>query len=120
MLFNIAELCVLSDVESVDAVMLAELSAAIVDSAAGNDRDIAVLSDIEIVVHKVGKTGLTDNDRDVDTFPFSARFDIYFDALFIILRYDLDVVCGISACRLAVGSDIVSTDRKRIEIGNFL
>ena len=44
------------------------------DSAAGNDENIRVLSDIEIIIYKVVYTGLGDNNRNVNALVFCSGF----------------------------------------------
>ena len=53
MLFDIAYLCVLFNIEGVDAVMLGRLISAVVDPAARHDRNICAFPDIKIVVYKI-------------------------------------------------------------------
>ena len=82
--------------------MLAQFAAAVVNTASGNDRYITVLSDVEIIVHKIRETGLRYDDGNMNTFFLCARFDIYLDTGFVFLRHDFYVGGRVAAGGSAV------------------
>ena len=84
MLFDVFYAGILSDVERVNAVMLAVMSAAVADSAACNDGYVAVLTDEELVENGLLVAGLADDDRDVAGLIFSAVLDIDVDSLAVL------------------------------------
>ena len=53
MLFHIADLCILTNMEGVYAVVNAVSASAVGYAAAGDDRHIAVLAYVEIIIYKV-------------------------------------------------------------------
>ena len=90
-LLHIAHLGVLPHVEGMHTVVLAGLTAGIVDAAAGDDVHIAVRAHVKIVVDQVVQAGLGDDDRDVDRLVFGARSDVNVDARLVGLGVDDDV-----------------------------
>ena len=64
-LFDIFDLGILTDVECVDSVMLAVMTAAVADTAACDYDDIAVLTYEEIVIDALFVAGFADDDRDM-------------------------------------------------------
>ena len=55
--------------------MLGILCAAVVDPAAGNDHDVAVFADIEVIVDDFLEAALAHDDRNVDTLVFGPGLD---------------------------------------------
>ena len=76
MLLNIFNLGILSDIESMNTIMLGILHAAVVNAAAGYDDHIAVLADIEVIVNGLLETALAEHDRDMYALMFGTRFDL--------------------------------------------
>ena len=106
-LFYVSDACILFEIERMDTVMLRFVIAAVVDTAACDDSDIGIFTDIEVVVYKIIDTALGDDDRDHDDFVFRARFDDDIDTGFVRFPFDLDVLRRITAAAAAVGTDII-------------
>ena len=68
--------------------MLGRLRAAVVYSAAGNYRDVAVLAYMKIVINKLGNARFGKQHGDVQAFLFRARLDIDINARFIAFCND--------------------------------
>ena len=121
MLFDVFDLGIFADVEGVDAVVLAvAATAAVVDAAAGDDGDVAVFADVEIVVDEILEAALLHDDWDVHGFVDGAILNVDLDALAFLLGNDLDIGGGAAAGCLAVGADVVGADGEGVEVGDFL
>ena len=120
MLFDVFDLGIFADVEGVDAVVLAvAATAAVVDAAAGDDGDVAVFADVEIVVDEILEAALLHDDWDVHGFVDGAVLDMDLDALALLLWNDLDVGSRTAAGSLAIGADIISPDWECVEVSDF-
>ena len=113
-LFHIAHLAVFSHIEAVNAVMLAVAGAAVVDAAACNDGDIAVLSDVKVIVHIFLQTAFADDDRNMHAFVYGAGFDENINARLVRLGYNVNVGGGVPGGTCAVGTDIVCPHRQGV------
>ena len=106
-LLHIAHLGILAHVEGVDAVVLGGLTAGVVDAAASHNAHIAVLADVEVVVHQVGETSLGDDDGDVHRLVDGAGGDVDVDARLVLFALN-DNVGGVAApLQLAVLADVI-------------
>ena len=103
---NVFDLCAFADIEAVDTVVLGVLNTAVVDAASGDNDDIAVFTDEEIVVDNFLEAALTHDDRNVNTLILCAGFDLYIDASTVFFGNNIDVCSGVSGGRLAVCPDI--------------
>ena len=61
--------------ESMDAIMLRATGAAVIDAAAGDDRNVSVIADVEIIDNRLRKASLCDDDRDVNNVVLRVRLD---------------------------------------------
>ena len=120
MLLHVADHGILSDEEAVDAAVLGVLSAAVRDAAARDDRDVAVLAHVEIIVDQLLEPGLADDDRDMDALPLCTGFDIDVDAGLVGLRLDLYVGGIAPRDAFSVAPDIVGAHRQRVQLRDFL
>ena len=67
-------------------------TSAIVDTASRNDSYVAILANMEIVVNKLFKTCLSDENGDVNTFLLCAGLDININSrLSVRLGYNIDI-----------------------------
>ena len=91
MLLNVFDSGILSDKEPVDTVMLGICSTAVIDTASGNDHDITVLTDKEIVIDDFRQTAQGHYDRNMYTLiPGTVLYpDIQTGA--VLLGCDLDI-----------------------------
>ena len=101
-LFNISYARVLGKVKGVNAAVLTGISAAVVDTAPRHDRDVAVLTDVKVVVNKLFDTRLREQNGDMQTLVFRAGLHVNVDALLVGLCHDLDVFGVVLAKELAV------------------
>ena len=106
--------------EGVDAVVLRALVRIVVDAAAGDDLDIAILADIEVVVHRLLQAALGEHHGDVHALVFGAGLHMDVDAAAVCLGDDLDVGGAAAACKLAVGPEVVGALGHGVEIGDLL
>ena len=120
MLFHIADFGALFEKEAVNAVVLGILAAAVVDAAAGDDDDVAVGADIEVVIDRFFDAALGQDHGDVHALVPGAGFDMNINAAAVRLGDDVDVGGGVPAGKLAVGAEIVGTGRHAVQVGNFL
>ena len=118
-LFDIAQLGVFGQVESVDAVVLGIAAAAVVDAAAGNDGDIGALPDVEVVVDQILQAGLAEDNGNVYALVLGERADKDIDAGLVLLGHNINVGGGVASGQLAVGADVVSADRQAVEVGDL-
>ena len=95
MLLDVFDAGVFPDIERMHAVVLGGVRAAVVDAAAGNDRDVRALADVKIVVHRFAEPRFGDDDRDVAAV-LAAGDKADIDAGLIGFRGDGDVF-GIDA-----------------------
>ena len=107
MLFGVTDACVFADVKTVDAVVLRVMRAAVVDAAAGDDLDIGIVPDEEIVIDLFLETAFCHHDGDMHGLVFGVGLDKNIQSADALLRDDIDVRAGLSADRLTVGADIV-------------
>ncbi len=120
MLFHVFHLCVFLHEKTMDAGMRRGGGTAVMDAAAGYDRNIAVLSHKKVVVHALLQTALAKNHRNVHALPFRARFDPNVDAGTVLLRRNIYMSGGISSRHLAVGTDIVRALRHFMQVRHLL
>ena len=106
--------------KGVHAVVLAGIAAAVVDAAAGDDVHVAVLADIEIVVHQLREAGLGDDDGDVDRLMLGAGGDVDVDAGLVGLGVDHDVGGVVPAARAAVFADVIGPHGETVQVGDLL
>ena len=119
MLLHVLHVAVLAAVERVDAVVLGGLVALVVDAAAGDDGHVAVVFDVERVVHDVLQARLRDDDGDVHRLALRARLDADVDAGVVRLRGDLDVRRGVALDELAVLTDVKRAFRHAVYVGDL-
>ena len=106
-LFRVVDMGVFAHMEGVDAVVAGLLVAAVVDAAAGHDLHIAVLADVEVVVHRLFHTGLGDDDGDVAGLALGPVQNPDVDAgVAVGPVVDLDVLRGHPAVTAAVLTDV--------------
>ena len=105
--------------ESVNAVMLCLVAADIVNAAAGNDQNIGVLADIEIVVNKIRHARFGQKYRDIDALVFGAGLDIDVDAGVVRFGHDFNVLGTAATGCLTVGTDIIGSLGNGLQVGDF-
>ena len=76
MFLDISDFGVLTNVKTVDAVVLRVDTATVVDATAGDDDNLGVFADVEVVVNCFFKAGGADGDRNVNGFVFGAGFNV--------------------------------------------
>ena len=96
------------------------LHPAVVDAAAGDDGDVAVLADEKVVVYHILQAAHAQHHRDVDRLVPGARLYDDVDAVLVRLGDDVDVGGGVSARLLAVGPDVVGPLGDLVEPGHLL
>ena len=114
MLLHIADLRIFPDEKAMQSVMRTVSSATIMDTTSRHDRDIAVLSDIEIVVHHLFHATLRENNRNMNTLILRSRLDDNVDAGLVRLADDINICSGVTLAALSIHTDIVCSYRKRI------
>ena len=72
--------------------MLGGVHTTVMDTTSGYDRNIAVLSDIEIIVYKVCHAGNADDHRDVNFLALCIAINIDIDARLVRLLLDLNML----------------------------
>ena len=72
--------------------MLCRLVAAVVDPASGNDGDVTVLANVEVVVDKLFQPGLGKQNRNVNALVFGAGFDDDVNTRFVLFFIDSDML----------------------------
>ena len=77
------------------------------DAAAGDDQDVAVLPNEEIVVHQLAVPGLGDDHRNMHALILRAGFDDNIYSGLVRLGDDIDVRRGAPAGTLAVIPDVI-------------
>ena len=102
-----------------DTVVLRVVGAAVVNAAARDDRDVAVVADIEIVVDRLLDAAGAHNDGNMDVFALGIRFDEDIDSGAVLLGADIDVIRGVSACELAVDTEVIRTLRFVVDVGDL-
>ena len=85
-----------------DAVVLGVGAGRVVDAAAGDDGDVCVFADEEVVVDGVVEIPHRQQHGDVHRFVFDARLDDDVDAVFILFGDDLDVCVRVAGDELTV------------------
>ena len=86
--------------------MLGGVHTTVMDTTSGYDRNIAVLSDIEIIVYHILQTALTQKNRNMHTLIFCSRFNDDIDSRLILFCYNIYICSCISAIKLSVDTNI--------------
>ena len=81
MLLNVLYLGILSDMESMDTVVLAVVTAAVADTAACDDGDVTVRTYKKVVINALFMAGFADDNRDVAGLVLSAVLEVDVDAV---------------------------------------
>ena len=118
-LFDVANLGVLTDIEAVNAVMLGIHTAAVADAASRDDDDVAVLAYVEIVIDDVVEAALTKDNRNMNALVLCAGFDVDIDARTVLFGYDLDISGACASRQLTVASYIKCALRNSVEVCHF-
>ena len=91
--------------------MLGGVHTTVMDTTSGYDHNIAVFSDIEIIVYHILQTALTQKNRNMHTLIFCSRFNDDIDSRLILFCYNIYICSCISAILFAICPDIISTGR---------
>ena len=102
-----------------DTVVLRVMRAAVVDTAAGNDQDIGVITDEEIVVDLLFDAALGDHHGDMHLLALGAGLDENIHSADALFGDDLYIPAGLSEHGLRVGSNIERALRHVLEIGDL-
>ena len=95
-------------------------TAAVVNAAAGDDDDVRIGADVEIIVYDLLKPRLAQNDGNVYAFVFRARLDENIDTrLSVRLAHDFDIRSRSSPRGFAVVADIVGPFGDAVQIRYF-
>ena len=103
-LFDIFHTCVFAKVKGVNAAVLALGAAAVVDAAACHNGDIAILTDVKIVVDQLLETRLRKQHGDMQALLFCTGLYIDINAGLVGFSDDLDVFRVAFAKQLAVNA----------------
>ena len=132
-LLNVLDAGVFADVERMHAVVLGGVRAAVVDAAAGDDRDVRALADVKIVVHRFAQARLRDDDRDMAAV-LAAGDKTDIDAGLIGFRGDgdvfgvdapgaagvlADIECALGLAVLHAGNDFQKRRIDAVELAHF-
>ena len=119
-LFRVFYMGVLAYIESMNTVMTAVLSAAVVDAAARHNVHIAVFTDVEVIINQLLNTGLGDDDGNVALFTLGPILDADVNAGFAVgLAGDLDVLRGLPAIAAGVLANIEGAYRLADQVRDF-
>ena len=120
MLFGVVDAGVFADMEGVYAVMAAFVAAGVVDAAAGDNVNIAVLADIKVVIDHLRYAGFADDDGNMAGFAPGAVLDADVDALLAVgLWGDLDMLRGLACLAAAVLADVERADGLARKVGDL-
>ena len=120
MLFDIFDLGIFADIKAVDAVMLRIVVAAVIDTAARDDLDVGVVTDIKIVIDLFLESALGHHDGDMHALTDGVGLDEDIHAADARLADDLDILGGLSADGHAVGADVVrAREVIAVDVGNL-
>ena len=86
--------------------MLAVVTAAVVDAAAGHDVHLGAFADEEVVINLVLKPSLGEHHRDMDAAVLAAGGHININAVLVGLALDADGIGAVAQNLLAVHTDI--------------
>ena len=120
MLFHILYVGVLTNEEAVDTIVLGSLISTIVDTTAGYNGYIAVITNVEIIINHLGKTALAKHYRDVYTFSFGTGLNDDINALLVLFGYNINMSSGITSYGSTIGTDILSSGRYLMQTGYLL
>ena len=76
---------------TLDSVMAALITSAIVDSASCYDRHICTVFDIKIIIYKICHSRYTDNNRNINYLAFCFSIDINVYSRFILFLFYLNM-----------------------------
>ena len=120
MLLRVVDPAVSADVESVDAVVAAFVTAGVVDAAPGHDVHVAVVGHIEVVIHHVAHARLADDDGDVTGLALGAGLEMDVDAgLAVGPGVDGDVLRGLPGLAAHVLADVEGPGGLSGQVGDF-
>ena len=109
----------IGQIEAVDAVVLGGVVGIVVDAAAGDDGDVAVLAHVEGVVHDVLQARLRHDDGDVHRLALGAVRDADVDAGVVGLGGNVDVGRGMALDQFAVLAHVEGALRHAVHIGDL-
>ncbi len=118
-LLDILDACALAHEEAVNAAVLAVGVAGVVDAAPRNDGDIAVGSDVEVVVDQLLDARLREDDGDVQALILGAGLDVDVDAGYILLLDDLNVLGGVLTLQLSVDAEGIGALGHFVEVSHL-
>lgn len=93
------------------ATMLRGIRAPVVDTASGNNRNVAILTHVKIIVDYLAKSALRENYRNMQTLVLSSRLDVDINSGLIGLLHDLDVLRRVFSVKASVYAQGVRTLR---------
>ena len=120
MLFYVFHLCIFSDKETVNSIVLRFLVSAVVNTAACHNHHISPLSYIEVVIHRFRQTALAENHRDMNAFMFCKRPNFNINSAPVLFGYNVNIGCRGTLRRLSISPDIVCSLRDLVESGYLL
>ncbi len=107
-LLYIPHLRIFSDKKGMNAAVFTGLVTAVVNAAACHNRDITVLSNMKVIVHQLFESRLCHQHRNMHTFLFGAGLDENINSRLVLFGDNLNMLCGLPACRFTVCADVVS------------
>ena len=119
-LFHIADLGIFADVEGVDAVVAAFVTAGVVDAAAGDNVHVAVVAHVEVVIDQLTEAAVADDDGDVAFLTLGAGLDADVNAgLSVAAGIDSNVLGGLTGLAAGVLADIEGAHGLAGQIGDL-
>ena len=103
-----------------DAVMLAALVAVVVDAAAGDDINVAVLPDEKVIVYQVRQAAFRNDNGNMDLFALGKGLDADVDAGLILLGGNFNELAVLAGLQLAIFPDIERAGGRALHIGDLV
>ena len=92
MLFYIAYICIFFHMESMNTIMAAFVTSAVVDTTSGNDSYICTFCYIKIIVNNVRHSACVNNNRNMNFFAVCFSIDENIDSRLVLFFLDFNML----------------------------
>ena len=92
MLFYIAYICIFFHMESMNTIMAAFVTSAVVDTTSGNDGYICTFCYIKIIVNNVRHSACVNNNRNMNFFAVCFSIDENIDSRLVLFFLDFNML----------------------------
>ena len=119
MLLNIFNLRIFAYKEAMNTIMLGILVTAVMNTAASNNYNITVITNVEIIIYHFLKSAFAKNYWYMNAFLLGAWLYTDINAAYISLGGNINISSSISLCQITVSTNIICTLRSTMQVSNL-